>query len=116
MTDPLATEEVALLPCPFCAGAAKLNSFMFNVWTVDCAVCEISTRPDYHCADPKGKAIEVWNTRTRQGVLATFSPCCKFLREGECAPGIMHDGLCMCEKGPTIYLIESFRIPARERS
>lgn len=53
-----------LLPCPFCGGAAKLNGFMFNVWTVDCTRCEVHTRVDYHCKDPKAKAVETWNKRT----------------------------------------------------
>ena len=58
---------VELLPCPFCGGVAKLNSFMFNVWTVDCTSCEVQTRVDYHAADPKGKAVETWNRRADNG-------------------------------------------------
>lgn len=56
-------EHDALKPCPFCGGDAKLNSSMFNVWTVNCTVCEIGTRVDYFCFDPKGKAISTWNRR-----------------------------------------------------
>ena len=57
------SEMDELLPCPFCGGDAKLNGYMFNVWTVDCSSCEVHTRVDYHCSDPKAKAIETWNKR-----------------------------------------------------
>jgi hypothetical protein len=59
----LPTDGVTLKTCPFCGGLAKLNGFMFNVWTVDCESCEIGTRPNYFHHDPKSKAIHEWNRR-----------------------------------------------------
>lgn len=41
-------------------------------------------------------------------VVATFSPCCRVLREGQQKPEVMHSGLCRekhgGELGPTVYL------------
>ena len=49
-------------------------------------------------------------------IVATWSPCCGFVRTGFQEPGVMHSGLC-CENhngilGPTVYLTEAYRVPA----
>lgn len=40
--------------------------------------------------------------------VATYSPCCGFLRRGRCEPDVVHDGACLSrhggELGPTVYL------------
>lgn len=45
---------------------------------------------------------------TDKPIVATYSPCCKFLREGKQPPPVMHSGLCKSNHGgklgETIYL------------
>lgn len=46
---------------------------------------------------------------TMNEIIATYSPCCKLLREGDARPDIMHNGACRKRHngvlGPTIKLI-----------
>lgn len=57
----------ALLPCPFCGGAARLwhddSSDYERHWTyqVECVKCEASTQS----SKARGYAIEFWNARLR---------------------------------------------------
>jgi hypothetical protein len=41
---------------------------------------------------------------------AMYSPCCKFIRIGECDPGVLHDGNCRIKHGgvlgPTLKLYD----------
>ena len=42
-------------------------------------------------------------------IIATWSPCCRILREGKREPGVVHDGLCRGRNGgnlgPTVFLV-----------
>lgn len=51
-------KECQILPCPFCAGQAKLMECMGEHW-VHCTVCECDTRFFVN----SGSAVEMWNRR-----------------------------------------------------
>lgn len=64
MTDPLHTEPVDLLPCPFCGHAPFARQIINDGrWAIDCQTANC-VRPGTDLTRDKRKAIAAWNTRT----------------------------------------------------
>ena len=92
MTDPTPedVERVALLPCPFCSGEARVFNHLAH-WSIACRKCGVAfTQPSQE------KVIVAWNRRA----MPDHSALIRELRDALKKWG-SHNGWCASNKWPT---------------